>query len=71
LPDAGSGFEADQFSPAGEVERFGWLAQAVKVPGALRRAARFDLVTKLMFVLLALMVLTVVVVFAASGLSSI
>ncbi len=78
-PSSGSGFEADQFRPAGEIQRVAWLAEAVHRPGALRRAARpgalrraarFNLVTKLMVVLLGLMVLLVVGVLLASGISA-
>jgi hypothetical protein len=68
-PDSGSGFEADQFSPAGEVERLGQLVRGAREPGVLRRAARCNLVTKLMVVLLGLMALMVVVVLAGSGIS--
>jgi len=69
-PSSGSGFEADQFRPAGEIQRVAWLAEAGHRPGALRRAARFNLVTKLMVVLLGLMVLLVVGVLLASGISA-
>jgi hypothetical protein len=69
-PSTGSGFEADQFSPAGEIQRVGWLAETMHRPGALRRAARFNLVTKLMVVLMVLMALLVVGVLLASGISA-
>jgi hypothetical protein len=69
-PSTGSGFEADQFSPAGEIQRLRWLAETVHRPGALRRAARFNLVTKLMVVLMVLMALLVVGVLLASGISA-
>lgn len=64
----GSGFEADQFS-LGEVEPFGQMVRGAREPGVLRRAARCNLVTKLMVVLLGLMALMVVVVLAGSRIS--
>jgi hypothetical protein len=65
-----SGIEADQFSPAGEIQRADWLAEPTHRPGTLRRAARFNLVSKLMVVMMVLMALLVVGVLLASGISA-
>ena len=68
-PTQNSGFEANQFSPAGEIQQVGALASGLKRKGSLGRAVRMNWFTRVMAAIIGVLVVGAVIAAIVSALS--